>query len=242
MWLIINSEEHRGEDLEICGPRFHHLARVCRVRVGETLRAALPDGRVVRAAVSEITMDAVRARIVAEESPADLPPCRITLYQAVLKGEKMDFVVQKATELGACTLVPLQARRSVPRWTPDQALERAGRWQRIADAAAEQCERSIPLQVEPPQCLTAAIAAQPSLTLLLHERDGQNLHDLATSHPRVTDLGLYLGPEGGWDDEEVQILRAAGVLPVHLGPRILRAETAAVTTLALAQYLWGDIG
>ena len=242
MWLIIAPEEYLNDELEIRGPRFHHLARVCRVRVGEVLRAALPNGRVVRAEVSEITADAVRARIDAEESPADLPPCRITLYQAVLKGEKMDFVVQKATELGACTLVPLQARRSVPRWTSEQALERAGRWQRIADAAAEQCERSIPLQVEPPQCLTAAIAAQPPLALLLHERNGQNLRELAAAHLCVTDLGLYLGPEGGWDDEEVQILRAAGVLPVHLGPRILRAETAAVTALALAQYLWGDLG
>lgn len=242
MWLIINGEEQQGEELEIRGPRFHHLARVCRARVGETLRAALPDERVVRAEIVEITAEVVRARIVAEESPAGLPPCRITIYQAVLKGEKMDFVVQKATELGACTLAPLQARRCIPRWTPDQALERARRWQRIADAAAEQCERSIPLQVELPQCLTAAIAAQPPLALLLHERDGQHLRDLAAARPRVTDLGLYLGPEGGWDDEEVQTLRTAGVLPVHLGPRILRAETAAVTALALAQYLWGDLG
>lgn len=242
MWLIINPEEHHGEELEIRGPRFHHLARVCRARVGEVLRAALPDGRVVRAEITQITADAVMARIVAEESPADLPSCRITLYQAVLKGEKMDFVVQKATELGAMTLVPLLARRSVPRWTPAQALERAARWQRIADAAAEQCERSIPLQVEPPQSLTEAIAAQPSLALLLHERDGQHLRDLAAAHPRVTDLGLYLGSEGGWEEDEAAALRAAGVLPVHLGPRILRAETAAVTALALAQYLWGDLG
>jgi len=254
MWLIINPEEHQGEALEIRGPRFHHIARVCRARVGEVLRAALPDGRVVRAEITEIAADVVRARIVAEESPAGLSPCRITLYQAVLKGEKMDFVVQKATELGAMTLVPLLARRSVPRWSEAQARERAARWQRIADAAAEQSERAIPLQVEPPQSLEETFLAHSpfmqgggqgvgeSLRLLLHERDGQHLRELAATYPRVTNLGLYLGPEGGWDDEEVSTLRAAGVLPVHLGPRILRAETAAVTALSLAQYLWGDLG
>ena len=241
MWLLIDAEEYREDELTILGARYHHLVRVCRARVGETLRAALPDGRVVRAEVREITADTLRARIVAEEPPACLPPCRITLYQAVLKGEKMDFVVQKASELGACTFVPLLAQRSIPRWTPPQALERAGRWQRIADAAAQQCERFIPMQVQPPQPLADAIAAQPPVALLLHERDGRNLRDLAAEHPRVTDLGLYLGPEGGWDEKEVIALHSAGVTPLHLGPRILRAETAAVTALTLAQYLWGDL-
>jgi len=79
MWLIIDPEECRGDELEIRGARCHHLARVCRARVGETLRAALPDGRVVRAEIHEIAADAVRARIVAEESPAGLPPCRRSL-------------------------------------------------------------------------------------------------------------------------------------------------------------------
>jgi len=245
-WLIVTADEYLGDALEIRGARYHHLARVCRLRVGEELRAALPDGRVVRAEVCEITADAVRARIVAEESPAGLPPCRITLYQAALKGEKMDFVVQKATELGALALVPLLTRRSVPRWSEAQARERAARWQRIADAAAEQSERAFPLQIDPPQSLDSTIPAhhvsEPSLALLLHEREGQSLRELAAAHPRVGNLALYLGPEGGWDDGEVAALRAAGVLPVHLGPRILRAETAALTALALAQFLWGDLG
>jgi len=242
MWLIIQPEEYQGDEVVIRGLRFHHLARVCRVRPGELLRAALPDGRVVQAKISNIAADAVHAHIIADEPPANLPSCRITLYQAVLKGEKMDFVVQKATELGAVALVPLLARRSIPRWSGEQAVERAGRWQRIADAAAEQCERTIPLQVEPPQTLSDAVRMQPPLVLLLHERDGQHLRELAAIHPRVTDLGLYLGPEGGWDKEEAEMLLASGAIPIRLGPRILRAETAAVTALALAQYLWGDLG
>jgi len=242
MWLIIAENEYQGDELVIHGPRFHHFARVRRVRVGETLRAALPDGRVVRAEVAEITADALRARIVAEDSSADLPPCRITLCQAVLKGEKMDFVAQKATELGAMALVPLLTRRGIPRWTGAQALERACRWQRIADTAAEQCERAFPLRVEPPQSLEDSVVMQPPLALLLHERNGLHLREIAAAHPRATDLSLFLGPEGGWDEEEAEMLRASGAISIHLGPRILRAETAAVTALALAQYLWGDLG
>lgn len=242
MWLLIQPDELTGDGLEIRGGRYHHLVRVCRARVGEALRAALPDGRVVRTEVTEITADALHARITAEEPAAAQPPCRVVLYQAVLKGEKMDVVVQKACELGAWALVPLLARRSVPRWTPAQAQERAARWQRIADAAAQQCERLSPLQVAPPQAPAEVCATLPPLSLLLHERDGDSLRALAVRHPHPADLGLFLGPEGGWDDDEVTTLRAAGVQPIHLGQRILRAETAALAALALAQYVWGDLG
>ncbi len=242
MWWLIRDDELHGDVLEIRGARHHHLARVCRVRVGEVLRAALPDGRVVRAEVAAVTAETLSARVIAQEPAAAQPPCRIVLYQAVLKGEKMDGVVQKACELGAWALTPLLTRRSVPRWTPDQARERAARWQRIADAAAQQCERAIPLQVAPPHSLDDALLTAPPVSLLLHERDGASLRVLAERHPAVSDLGLFLGPEGGWAEEEVAALRAAGVPPVHLGRRILRAETAAFAALSLAQFIWGDLG
>ena len=108
-------------------------------------------------------------------------------------------------------------------------------------AAAGQSERPTPLQVALPRTPADACADLPPLSLLLHEREGDHLHALAERHPRAADLGLFLGPEGGWDDAEVTALRAAGVLPVHLGPRVLRAETATLATLALAQFVWGEI-
>ena len=241
-YLLITSADYQGAVLEIRGAKYHHLAHVRRVRVGAPLRAALPDGRVFVAEVAEITAELLRATITGEEQVLGLSPCRITLYQAVLKGEKMDMVVQKAGELGATTLVPLPAKRSIPQWTPAQALQRTERWQRIADAAAEQCERCIPLQVLAPQNLSEAIQSLQGRGLLLHEREGEPLPAIARQFPDLTEVGLFLGPEGGWDDVEVRLLRDAGVMPVHLGGRVLRAETASIVAITLAQYLWGDLG
>ncbi len=240
-WMLIAQDDVHGETLAIEGARYHHLVRVRRVTVGASLRAVLPDGRVLTAAVVEITRTTLIARVVGEVPAHGVSPCRITLCQAILKGEKMDLVVQKAVELGVMTLVPLVTRRTVPQWTDKPATERTERWQRIADAAAEQSERSLPLQVMPPQRFTASPAAH-EISLLLHERRGESLAILAQQAPTATDIALYLGPEGGWDDTEVASLLAAGVRSIHLGPRILRAETATLAAVALVQFLWGDLG
>ncbi len=241
VYLFISPEACHGDELVIDGEQFHHLVRVKRLGLGALLRAALPNGRVMHAEIHDITAQTLHARITGESPPAGLSPCRITLYQAVLKGEKMEIIVQKATELGVSVLVPLLARHSVPRWSPAQAAARTERWQRIADAAAEQCERSIPLCVTSPRHCEA-LAPLPAPTLLLHEREGDDLRALAAREPAAREVGLLLGPEGGWADEEVAAFRAAGALPIHLGPRILRAETASLTAITLAQYLWGDLG
>lgn len=239
-FVLIDPGDVHGDTLAIGGARFHHLARVRRVAVGERLRAALPDGRVLLAEVTRVTAGELQARVLCHEPPAGQPRCRVTLCQALLKGEKMEMVVQKATELGVEAIVPLAAARSVPRWTPAQGRDRAERWARIAESAAEQCERSLPPRVLAPAPLPGP--AVDGLRLLLHERDGRPLPAIAAECPRVEAVALYVGPEGGWTEEETALLRAAGAQPVHLGSRILRAETAAITAVALAQYVWGDLG
>ncbi|MHB9026532.1 MAG: RsmE family RNA methyltransferase [Armatimonadota bacterium] len=239
--LFISADEYLDGCIEIGGAKYHHLARVRRLRAGERLLAALPDGRVLTTEVSEITPAFLRARVVGEQPALGVSPCRITLYQAILKGEKMDLVVQKATELGVDTIAPVFTRRTVPRWEPAAARGRSERWERIAAAAAEQCERSIPPRVLPPQQLADALN-EDLPRFLLHERAGRPFPAVVAEHPGLAALGLYLGPEGGWDDEEVRLLLDAGAVPIHLGGRILRAETAALTALTLAQYQWGDLG
>ena len=159
----------------------------------------------------------------------------------MLKGDKIEFVVQKASELGVATLLPILAARSVPRWTPAQGRERAARWQRVAEAAAEQSERSLPLRILDPCALPEALAVSPVPRLLLHEREGRSLPTVAAEFPSLDAVTLFIGPEGGWDDAEVAALGKAGVIPIHLGGRILRAETASLAAVTLAQYLWGDL-
>ena len=240
--LLIVPPDLQREHLTITGRKYHHLVHVRRVRVGTPLRAVLPDGRTLHAVVEAITPDELRARITGEDLVQSAPRCRIALYQAVLKGEKMELVVQKAGELGAARLAPVLASRSIPRWTEAQAADKAQRWQRIADAAAEQCERCLPLQVDVPCSLPATLREPAGLRLLLHERHGGALAALPAQYPYPPEIALYIGPEGGWDDAEADAIIAAGGHPLHLGPRILRAETASLVALTLAQYLWGDLG
>jgi len=240
VYLFISPDCCHGDELVIGGEQFHHLVRVKRLGNGALLHAVLPDGCVFDAEIHHIAEGTLHARVTGYSPPPILSPRRITLYQAVLKGEKMDLIVQKATELGVSILQPLLTRRSVPRWSPAQAAERAERWQRIAEAAAEQCERSIPMRVASP-CHCDELAPLPKFTLLWHEREGENLHALTDRVPGTHNIGLLIGPEGGWDNEEVTTFRTAGALPIHLGDRILRAETASITAIVLAQYLWGDL-
>lgn len=187
-YILISAAEYAGVQIEIAGPKYHHLVRVRRMRPGMVLRAALPDGRLLEAEISEITPDILRARVLREEMITGLSPCRITLHQAVLKGEKMELVVQKASELGVATLAPLLTRRSIPQWSPQQAAQRVERWQRIADAAAEQCERCIPMLVEMPRPLPQALQVEEPNRFLLHERQ-----DAVTSHRREIPAAQYRG-------------------------------------------------
>lgn len=238
--LLVVPEDYLGDQLTISGRKYHHLVRVRRVRVGMQLRAVLPDGRILLAQIDDISAEALRARIVGEEEAHRDATCRIALYQAVLKGDKMEMIVQKAGELGAVRLSPVLAHRSIPRWTLAQAADKAERWQRIADAAAEQCERGLPLQIDVPSSLQETLREPVGLRVLLHERLGTTVDALRAQHPHPSEIALYVGPEGGWDDAEVESITAAGGWPLHLGPRILRAETAGIVALTLAQYLWGD--
>lgn len=239
--ILITELDYLESQLTILGEKFHHLVHVKRCAVGDELHAALPNGRVLCARVSEITSASLLAQVTSEEAARGISPCQITLYQAILKGDKMELVIQKASELGATTFVPLQVQRSIPRWNKAQQNERVIRWQRIADAAAEQCERSIAMQICHPTTISEALQ-NDTVNFLLHEREGISLQEIISKHPTLSAIGLFLGPEGGWHPDETTLALAAGVIPLNLGGRILRAETASIAVLTLAQYLWGDLG
>jgi 16S rRNA (uracil1498-N3)-methyltransferase len=243
VFLHVGTDSPHDETVTISGPVYHHLVHVRRLTVGDPLRIAFPNGSVYDAVICSISDTAILARVTGQvDCNRVAPPCRITLFQAVLKGEKMDWVVQKATELGVTTLTPLLTRRSVPRLVGPHAAARTERWQRIADSASAQCERPIPLHVAPLCTVNEVADRLPVLSLLLHEREGRSLAELHRMSPTADTVGLLIGPEGGWDPDERATLLAAGTQAVLLGPRILRAETAATVAVTLTQYLWGDLG
>jgi 16S rRNA (uracil1498-N3)-methyltransferase len=165
---------------------------------------------------------------------------RIALLFAMAKGEKVELVVQKATELGAARIVPFAAARSVVRLDVAKAEERAGRWRKIAEEAARQCGRADVPAVEAPIALEAALAGLPAGTvpLLFHPGGAPLSQANAGGAPG---LAAIVGPEGGLTEEELAACRRARAIAVSLGPRVLRAETAAIVAVALLQERFGDL-
>jgi len=215
----------------------HYLRDVLRLAPGDEVE--LFDGRgatwTARIAPGFEALALSGRREAASGGPA------IHLLFALAKGEKVDWVVQKATELGAARLVPFAAERSVVRLEPDKGAERAERWRRIAGEAARQCGRADVPEVAAPVSLGAALADVPPgfRLLVLHGEGGAPLP--ALSLEGAPGVAAVVGPEGGLTTAELEACQAAGAARAALGPRTLRAETAAIAVVALLQAAVGDL-
>lgn len=226
-------------ELEADADLLAHL-KARRVRAGEPV--VLFDGRggEYRARVESLQKRGATLTVETHRQREAESPLRVTLLQGVSRGERMDFAVQKAVELGVAAIVPVITRHAVVRLDAERGAKRRAHWQRVAISACEQCGRNTIPEVRAPMDLRDAIA-QPldGGGLLLAAEGRMRLRDALGNIERVT---LLVGPEGGLhEDEEVQA-KAAGFTPVALGPRILRTETAAVAALTALQVWGGDIG
>lgn len=167
-------------------------------------------------------------------------PLRVTLLQGISKGERMDYAVQKAVELGVAEILPVVTRHTVVRLDAERSGKRQAHWQKVAISACEQCGRNTVPLVQPPIELRKCLKRPPEGTGLLLAAEGEKrLRDALGESNAAT---LLVGPEGGLHEDEERQARAVGFLPVTLGPRILRTETAAVAALTALQVLRGDIG
>jgi 16S rRNA (uracil1498-N3)-methyltransferase len=204
-----------------------------RLGAGDRLRVFDEAGREHEIVLERVTTREATGRVVATSLASQESPLELVLVPALLKHDKMDWVVEKATELGVSRIAPVVTRYTVGRGEPVE------RWRRIALAAAKQCGRTRIPAVEAPRPLATALAgAWPGLRLIAWEDETSiRLSDLAERTPAVT---MLIGPEGGFDAAEVEAARAAGFSTIRLGRRVLRAETAAVVATALCQQRWGD--
>ena len=224
----------RGEDA-------HHAGRVLRLRQGEALTLCDGEGIDYDCTVEQIEKDAVLCRVRDRHPAATEPGQRLTLFMALPKGDKMEFIVQKAVELGVSEIVPYLSKNCVSR--PDKTDKKVERWRKIAVEAAKQCGRGVLPAVHAvvPAAEAVRLAAQAETALFLYENEKQTgLRDALAGGVGKT-VSLMVGPEGGFAPEEAAAAKDAGLVSVSLGTRILRCETAPVAALAAVLYAGGNM-
>lgn len=234
------------EEIEITGGDAHHLARVMRAQIGDEVVVADSDGQTARMRVSGIDRDAVRLHLVEYMAPEVSASTEIILVQALLKGEKMDFVVQKAVELGASALYPIETEHVVVRYDAKKAAAKSARWQKIADEAAKQCGRSALMRVAAVAPLSALLqdaalfGAPDTSAVFCYEAEHTRSMRTVLRSVDARRIVLIVGAEGGFSPAEATAIRAVGAQSVSLGRLILRAETAALAALSVTQYELGN--
>ncbi|PKQ15930.1 MAG: RNA methyltransferase [Actinobacteria bacterium HGW-Actinobacteria-7] len=222
--------------LPLCAEDEHHATRVLRVEPGEELDVVAPSGEAFRVEVVGLSEAGVVARVVASLEPSWYP--RVTLFQGVAKGEKMDSIVRQAVEVGAAGIVPVFTSRSIVRLDERKRAERGSRWRRIAESASKQSRRECVVGVADPVGFSAAVellGTYDRVLVLWEDHMGDLLSDAARSAfaDSEASVAVVVGPEGGLSAEEVSALSATGAVVASLGPSIMRTETAAVVSIAL---------
>lgn len=230
--------------LEICGDDAHHIAHVLRMQPGEELTVIAPGQEVGIAVITAIEKDAIRLALqkrVAEEREAAI---QISLVQGLPKSDKMDYIVQKAVELGVHEIIPMVAEHSVVKYDSVKKTERVKRWQKIATEAAKQCRRTTTPIVQGVQSLPQILGglADDAVLIMLYEGQVQQGLKRTLTQCQASKYVLLVGPEGGFSPQEVALCEARQVQVVTMGPRILRTETAAVAAVAVVMYQCGDLG
>ncbi|CAB3734552.1 16S rRNA (uracil(1498)-N(3))-methyltransferase [Achromobacter piechaudii] len=215
----------------------HHALRVLRLKAGESVVLFNGQGGEYPA-VLDVDGKAGYAQLGDFSAREAELAGRITLVQGLPSGDKMDWVVEKAVELGASRVSPIAAQRSVLQLSGPRLDKRVAHWQRIAQSAAEQCGRNRLMAVDTPRSL-ADWLAEPAegLRLLCHPEAGEDLAGKLRAAPGLTALTLLVGPEGGWSDKELELARQAGVQAVRFGPRVLRTETAGLALVSAVSAL-----
>jgi 16S rRNA (uracil1498-N3)-methyltransferase len=243
--FFVSKKNIHGDGATVAGPELQHMRKVLRLGPGDRVTLFDDEGWEHEGVIRSFTDGRGEIEILNSCRPERESSVRITLAQALGKGDKLDWIVEKATELGASAIAPFLCRRTVPKLDAAAREKKAARWGRIALSAAKQSGR-----VRVPEILNVMdfsdLVRRPwpcDLMLIFWENEtARGLARLREEKPSLDSLLLVIGPEGGFAPEEVAEAEQGGFQSVRLGKRILRTETAAVAALSLAQFLWGDLG
>ncbi|UUY09235.1 16S rRNA (uracil(1498)-N(3))-methyltransferase [Pseudomonas sp. J452] len=214
----------------------HYIGRVLRHAVGDAVQLFDGSGQEYLGELIEVGKKIVRVELREQFTGQPESALRVHLGQGLSRGERMDWAIQKATELGAAVITPIVSERCEVRLKDERADKRLAHWRQVAISACEQCGRSVVPLIHSPVLLTDWLQqSDADLKLVLHP-----VAEPLASHAKPTSLAFLIGPEGGLSDGEVEQAKAAGFHAARLGPRVLRTETAPVVALSVAQQLWGD--
>ena len=232
---------HSGQTVTLPEETANHLVRVMRLREGDTCVLFNGDGHDYSATLTVAGKREVQARIDAVQAVDNESPLAITLLQGIARGEKMDLILQKATELGVAAVIPVNAERTEVKLDAARAEKRLAHWHSVIVSACGQSGRARVPSLVPPQNLQAAAQGLPADTLKL-TLDPQGEHRLASLEAAPAGgVVIAIGPEGGWSPRDRQALQDAGFQGLQLGPRILRTETAGLAAIAALQARLGDL-
>lgn len=238
-------DEPLNEHIVINSADAHHITSVLRLPVGSTILISDQYGKSGKAEILMAASDSVQLRLLEILEDTTEAPIAVWLVQSLAKGEKMDFIIQKAIELGVYGVIPIATAHSVVRYDAAKQLDKVERWQKIAREAAKQCGRNYIPRICPitdlKQVLENREFASANKIMLYEGQASQGLKQALTengSDPYV----LFIGPEGGFNSAEVDLCQRHGVRIVTMGPRIMRTETAALAALTAVMYECGDLG
>jgi len=243
--FFVSKKDLHEKKGRVSGEELEHMRRVLRLRPGDQVTLFDDQGWEYEGVIRVYTDEIGEVEILSSFRPERESPLEITLAQALGKGEKMDWVVEKATELGVRRIAPFFSSRTVPRLDRERLERRKSRWEKIALAAVKQSGRGRIPEIVLAGDFTDLIGRswECQLKLFFWEGEsGQKLTQIRRERDRLDSILLVIGPEGGFSPAEASEAKRCGFQPVSLGKRILRTETAALAALSIVQCLWGDIG
>ncbi len=234
-----------GDEIEIFGGEARHIQKVLRLKKGDEI--VLFDGKGMEywGTIESQSLNRITVNIGKTSTPRRESPIEVILGQGLLKGDKMDYVLQKTTEMGVSAVLPFISSRTVPNLGGEKSVRRWNRWKKIVLESAKQCGRTVPPKVEAIRDLDSILEwpVRDLVKLILWEKEEMSLKERIGEIDKKSRTFLFLvGPEGGFCESEISAAKGNGFIPVGLGPRILRSETAGVAMLSILQYEFGDWG
>ena len=233
------------KSVEITGDDYNHIANVLRMKIGEQFSVSIrgeDDGKELFYEISEINKTSVIGKLCFIEEVGNELPSRIYLFQGLPKVDKMELIIQKAVELGAFRIIPMSTKRCIVKLDEKKAASKIKRWQAIAEAAAKQSKRAVIPEVAMPLTMKEAVAYCQNegidVKLIPYEmaKDIKVTKDIIESIEPGNSIAVFIGPEGGFSEDEIQLCLDNGIRPITLGKRILRTETAGFTIISWLMY------